>query len=88
MKPRLQEKYQKEVAPEMQKKFGIKNVNAVPRIDKIVVNMGVGKAINDPKIMDKAAEDLATITGQKPTIRHAKIAISNFKLKIGAAIGC
>ncbi len=88
MKPRLQERYQKEVIPEMQKKFGIKNVNAVTRIEKIVVNMGVGEAINDQKIIERAAEDLATITGQKPTIRHAKIAISNFKLKVGAAVGC
>ena len=88
MKPRLLEKYQNEIIPEMQKKFGIKNVMAVPKLKKIVVNMGVGEAINDEKIIEKAAEDLATITGQKPIIRHAKAAISNFKLKINAPIGC
>ena len=87
MKPTLQEKYIKEVVPAVQKKFGIKNLYAVPRLQKIVVNMGVGEAINDHKIMDKAAEELSLITGQKPTIRHAKKAISNFKLKINAPIG-
>lgn len=61
---------------------------AVPRLMKIVVNMGVGKAIEDQKIIEKAAEDLGLITGQKPLIRKAKIAISNFKLKKGAAVGC
>ena len=88
MKPRLLERYNKEIAPEMQKKFGIKNVMAVPRLEKIVVNMGVGEAINDQKIIEKAAEDLATITGQKPIIRHSKAAISNFKLRFNAPIGC
>ncbi len=87
MKPTMQEKYLKEVVPAVQKKFGIKNLHAVPRLQKIVVNMGVGEAINDHKIMDKAAEELGLITGQKPTIRHAKKAISNFKLKINAPIG-
>ena len=72
----------------MKEKFGIKNIMAVPRLEKIVVNMGVGEAINDEKIIDKAAEDLAIITGQKPIIRRAKVAISNFKLKAGVPIGC
>lgn len=72
----------------MQQKFGIKNIYAVPRLEKIVVNMGVGEAINDHKIIDKAAEDLATITGQKPMIRKATKAISNFKLRLGIPIGC
>ncbi len=88
MKPRLLEKYQKEIIPDMKEKFGIKNIMAVPRLEKIVVNMGVGEAINDEKIIDKAAEDLAIITGQKPIIRRAKVAISNFKLKAGVPIGC
>ena len=88
MNPRLLEKYKNEVVPKMQEKFGIKNSLAVPRLEKIVVNMGVGEAINDQKIMDKAAEDLAVITGQRPTIRRAKVAISNFKLREGIAIGC
>ena len=88
MNPRLLEKYKNEIIPKMQKKFGIKNSMAIARLEKIVVNMGVGEAINDQKIMDKAAEDLATITGQKPTIRRAKVAISNFKLRENIAIGC
>lgn len=88
MNSRLLEKYKNEIIPKMQTKFGIKNPMAIARLDKIVVNMGVGEAINDPKIMDKAAEDLATITGQKPTIRRAKVAISNFKLRENIPIGC
>lgn len=88
MSPRLLEKYKNEVIPKMQEKFGIKNPMAVPKLQKIVVNMGVGEAITDQKIMDKAAEDLAAITGQKPTIRKAKVAISNFKLREGISIGC
>lgn len=88
MIPRLQDKYKKEAVPKMQEKFGITNINAVPRIEKIVVNMGVGEALTDQKIMDKAAEDLAVITGQKPIIRKAKKAISNFKLRENAPVGC
>ncbi len=88
MSLRLLDKYRKEVVPAIQKEFGVKNVMAVPRLMKIVVNMGVGKAIEDQKIIEKAAEDLGLITGQKPLIRKAKIAISNFKLKKGAAVGC
>ncbi|MFA5060415.1 MAG: 50S ribosomal protein L5 [Candidatus Omnitrophota bacterium] len=88
MKPRLHEHYLKQIVPAMQEKFGIKNAMAVPRLDKIVVNMGVGEAIDDIKIMDKAVEELATITGQKPIVRIAKKAISNFKLKENAAVGC
>ena len=81
MNPRLLEKYRTEVIPEMQKKFGINNPMAIPHVDKVVVNMGVGEAISDVKILDRSAVDLATITGQKPTIRRAKKAISNFKLR-------
>ena len=88
MMPRLQEKYRKEVIAAMQKKFGIKGPMAVPRIEKVVVNMGVGEAISDVKLLDRAAEDLATITGQKPTIRRAKKAISNFKLRENLPVGC
>ena len=85
---RLLEKYRKEIVPKMREKFGIKNHMAVPRVDKIVINMGVGKAISDQKIMESAVNDLATITGQKPIMTRAKEAISNFKLRIGAPIGC
>ena len=86
--PRLLTKYRKEVAPEMQKKFGITNAMAVPRLDKIVINMGVGKSIGDPKIMESAANDLAMITGQKPIITRSREAISNFKLREDQPIGC
>lgn len=86
--PRLLKKYRDEVIPAVQKKFGIKNPMAVPRLQKIVINMGVGAAIADMKIMDAAVADLSTITGQKPIIRRAKVAISNFKLRKGLPIGC
>ncbi len=85
---RLLERYRKEVVPEMTKKFGINNPMAVPHIEKVVVNMGVGEAISDVKILDRAAQDLATITGQKPTVRRAKKAISNFKLRENLPVGC
>ncbi len=88
MVPRLQEKYYQEILPELQKKFGIKNVLAAPRLKKIVINMGVGEAIHDIKIMDSAMADLAVITGQKPVIRRSRIAISNFKLRKGLPVGC
>ncbi len=86
--PRLLKKYRQEVVPAVQKKFGIKNPMAVPRLEKIVINMGVGAAIADMKIMDAAVADLATISGQKPIIRRAKVAISNFKLRKDLPIGC
>ena len=88
MKSELFVKYQKEVLPEMQKKYGITNVMAVPRIEKIVVNMGVGEARDDIKFLEQAAEDLATITGQKPVTRRATKAISNFRLRLGLPVGC
>ncbi|NTV28900.1 MAG: 50S ribosomal protein L5 [Candidatus Omnitrophica bacterium] len=88
MKPELQEKYLKEVVPAMKEKFGIKNIMAIPRIDKVVVNMGVGESRDDIKFLEQAAEELAIITGQKPTIRRAKKAISNFHLKQGLPVGC
>jgi large subunit ribosomal protein L5 len=72
----------------MQKTFGIENKMAVPRLDKIVVNMGVGDALQDIKILEAAMADLAQITGQKPLIRRARKAISNFKLRIGNPVGC
>ena len=72
----------------MMEKFGLKNRMSVPRLDKIVVNMGVGEALQDIKILDKAMEEMATITGQKPIIRRAKVAISNFKVKVGNPVGC
>lgn len=85
---RLQEKYYKEILPELQRKFGIKNPMAAPRLQKVVINMGVGEAIHDIKIMDNAMADLALITGQKPVIRRSRTAISNFKLRKGLPVGC
>lgn len=81
-------KYREDVVKAMQEKFGIKNALAVPRLEKIVVNMGVGDAIADIKFMEYAVQDLAAITGQKPMPRRSKKAISNFKLRAGLPVGC
>jgi large subunit ribosomal protein L5 len=88
MKPRLLERYRNEITAAMMQKFSLKNKYAVPRLEKIVVNMGVGEALADVKIMDKAMEEMATITGQKPIMRRAKQAIANFKIKEGNPVGC
>ena len=85
---RLAEKYKSEVVPALTKEFGYTSVRAVPRVRKIVVNMGVGEAIADAKLLDQAADELATITGQKPSITRARKSIANFKLRAGMAIGC
>ncbi len=85
---RLWEKYRTEIVPEMRRKFGIENDLAVPRLEKIVVNMGLGEAIHDIKIMESAMQDLALITGQKPSLQRARRAVSNFKLRIGMPVGC
>jgi large subunit ribosomal protein L5 len=85
---RLKEKYKKEVALALMKKFGYKNVMQVPKLEKIVVNVGVGEAIQNAKLLDSAVSDLASITGQRPAIKRAKKAISNFKLKAGMPIAC
>lgn len=85
--PRLKEKYLKEIKPSLQKELCIKNVNDIPRLKKIVVNMGVGQATSDHKILDHAVEDLRTITGQQPMICRAKKSIASFKLREGQAIG-
>lgn len=88
MVPRLLEKYRKDIVPKMMETFRLKNSLAVPRLEKIVVNMGVGEALADIKILEKAMGELALITGQKPIIRRAKKAIANFKIKEGNPIGC
>ena len=88
MIPRLLEKYRNEIVPQMQEKFNLKNKLEVPRLEKIVINMGVGEAQPDIKILDKAMEELALITGQKPIMRRAKKAIANFKIRKGNPIGC
>jgi len=85
---RLEQHYQKEIVPELIKKFGYKSVMEVPRIAKITLNMGVGKATQDKKILDNAVADLAKITGQKPIITKAKKSVANFKVRAGAPIGC
>ena len=86
--PTLQEFYTKQVVPQMMKKFGYKNVLAVPRIEKISVNMGVGKGAEDVKIVETAANELTTITGQRAVITRAKKAISNFKIRDNSPVGC
>jgi large subunit ribosomal protein L5 len=85
---RLFERYKTEIIPELQKEFGIRNVNAVPRLGKIVINVGVGEAILNAKLLDAAKADLAMITGQQPVISRAKKSISAFKLRKGVAIAC
>lgn len=84
---RLQEKFDKEIVPNLMKRFGYRNQMQVPRLAKIVINCGVGEAMQNAKLLEAALAELAAITGQKPAIRRAKRAISNFKLKAGAAIG-
>ena len=88
MVPRLQEKYAKEIIPQMMQTFNLKNKLAVPRIEKVVVNMGVGEALQDVKILERAIDELGAITGQKPIMRRAKKAIANFKIKQNSPIGC
>src|SRR5437588_733739 len=85
---RLFERYQKEIAPRLAEKFGRKNVLSLPRLKKIVVNMGVGKALQDKNRLEQSAEQLAQITGQRPQITRAKQAISSFRLREGNEIGC
>ncbi|MFH0941055.1 MAG: 50S ribosomal protein L5 [Candidatus Omnitrophota bacterium] len=86
--PRMLERYRKEVVPEMVKIMGYKNGMQVPRLKKIVVNMGVGEALADIKFLERSVEELATITGQKPVITRCRKAIANFKVKEGQAVGC
>ena len=87
MAPRLKEKYRKEVVPALKEQLELDNVNEVPRLDKIVVNMGVGAAVADTKQLDAAVEDLRIITGQAPTITRAKKSIAGFKIRQGMPIG-
>jgi large subunit ribosomal protein L5 len=87
MKARLKAKYQTEVIPALQKEFGYKNVMAVPKIEKVVVNMGLGEATGNAKIIDTGADELARITGQKPVTRRAKKSIAAFKVRKGMPVG-
>jgi large subunit ribosomal protein L5 len=81
-------KYVNDVVPELKKQFGFKNVSEVPKLMKIVVNMGVGDAVQNPKLLDAAMEDLAAITGQKPKLCKARRSVASFKLREGMPIGC
>ncbi len=85
--PRLKDRYRKEVVPALMAEFGYRNVMEVPRLQKIVVNVGLGEALQDVKALDAAARDIATITGQKPIITRAKKSIASFKLREGNPIG-
>lgn len=86
--PRLQDKYNNEVVKSMMDHFGYKNVMEVPRLEKIVINMGVGEAKENAKTLESAVADLTTIAGQKPVITKAKHSVANFKLREGMPIGC
>jgi large subunit ribosomal protein L5 len=88
MASRLQAKYKDEVVPKLTDEFGYTNPNQVPTLEKIVVNMGLGQATQNPKMVDKAMEELSVITGQKPAVRKAKKSVSNFRLREGQSIGC
>jgi large subunit ribosomal protein L5 len=85
---RLMEKYRREILPQLMREFGYRSPMAVPRLVSISVNMGVGEASQDPKLLDACAEDLAAITGQKPVITRARKSIANFKLRAGMPVGC
>lgn len=85
---RLKEMYQNEIVEAMIKKFGYKNIMEVPKLDKIVINMGVGEAKENAKVLDTAIKDLETITGQKAVVTRAKKSVANFKLREGMPIGC
>ncbi|MBW2183751.1 MAG: 50S ribosomal protein L5, partial [Deltaproteobacteria bacterium] len=85
---RLKERYQKELVPKLMKEFNYKNRMQVPRLQKVVVNMGLGEAIQNIKVLDSAANELMVITGQKPVPSKAKKSIANFKLRKGMPIGC
>ena len=85
---RLKEKYTNEIVDAMTKKFGYKNIMEVPKLDKIVINMGVGEAKDNAKVLESAVKDMETITGQKAVLTRAKNSVANFKIREGMAIGC
>ena len=85
---RLRERYKKEIVPHLQQKLGRTNVLSLPRLQKIVVNMGVGKALQDKNRMEHAVDELARITGQRPQVTKARVAVSGFRLREGNEIGC
>jgi len=85
---RLKQRYTKEIAPAMGKEYGYKNVMAIPKLEKIVINIGLGEAIQNSKLLDNAADELGQIAGQRPVIARAKKSIASFKLRKGMPIGC
>jgi large subunit ribosomal protein L5 len=85
---RLKQRYTKEIAPAMSKEYGYKNVMAIPKLEKIVINIGLGEAIQNSKLLDNAADELGQIAGQRPVITRAKKSIASFKLRKGMPIGC
>ena len=87
MAARLKQRYEKEVRPALMREFGFKNLMQTPRVDKVVVNMGLGEAIQNGKILDASLEQLSAITGQKPVVTKARKSIANFKLRQGQSIG-
>ena len=88
MVPRLLGRYREEIVPKLLGEFSYRNVHQVPKLTKIVVNVGLGEATQNPKLLERAAEELASITGQKAVIRRARKSVANFKLRAGQAIGC
>jgi large subunit ribosomal protein L5 len=86
--PRMREKYMEDVAPKLREKFGLKNVMQIPKIEKIVVNMGVGGARENKAMLESALRDMSIITGQKPLVNKAKHSVAGFKLREGMPIGC
>lgn len=88
MTPRILDRYRSEVAPKLAEEFSLKNIHQIPKLSKIVVNVGLGAAAANPKLLDVAAAELAQITGQKAVIRKARKSVSNFKLREGQSIGC
>jgi large subunit ribosomal protein L5 len=88
VKSRLREQYERDIIPALMTKYSYRNVMQVPKVEKVVVNMGVGDAIQEPRYLEKAIAELAVITGQKPAHRRAKKSISNFKLREGLKIAC
>jgi large subunit ribosomal protein L5 len=87
MVPRLLQRYREEITPKLMSEFSLPNINQVPRLEKIVVNVGLGEATQNPKLLERSMEELSAITGQKAVIRKAKKSVSNFKLREGQSIG-
>jgi large subunit ribosomal protein L5 len=85
---RLKDYYKETVVPQLQKQFGYKNVMEVPRLTKITLNMGVGEAVGDKKVMDRAVGDMTAIAGQKPIVRNARKSVASFKIRDGWPVGC